>query len=125
MLCPYLFLITSATDFDFGKRGQIKNKKTKATTLINIIKSLKPLFLPPISRVVKSVPQQMLRCKLQVNFKSQNKLCNNSRFKDPIPRILASVVVYKFWCGLCNESYYGECVRHLAVRRGEHIGILL
>ena len=32
-------------------------------------------------------------------------------------------MVYKFQCGLCNESYYGECVRHLAVRSGEHIGI--
>ena len=29
----------------------------------------------------------------------------------------------KFLYGLCNESYYGECIRHLAVRSGEHIGI--
>ena len=28
-----------------------------------------------------------------------------------------------FQCGLCNESYYGECMRHLNVRTGEHIGI--
>ena len=34
-------------------------------------------------------------------------------------------MVYKFQCGLCNESYYGKCFRHLAVRSGEHIGILL
>ena len=26
-------------------------------------------------------------------------------------------------CGLCNEYYYGECVRHLTVRSGEHIGV--
>ena len=32
-------------------------------------------------------------------------------------------MVYKFQCGLCNESYYGECVRYLAVKSGEHIGI--
>ena len=32
-------------------------------------------------------------------------------------------VVYKIQCGLCNESYYGESVRHLAVRSGEDIGI--
>ena len=32
-------------------------------------------------------------------------------------------MVYEFQCGLCNESNYGECVRHLAVRSGEHIGI--
>ena len=26
-------------------------------------------------------------------------------------------------CGFCNESYYGECVRHLNVRTDEHNGI--
>ena len=62
-------------------------------------------------------------CKLQVIFKSQNKLCNNFCFKDLVPQILTSSVVYKFQCGLCNESYCGECVRHLAVRSGKRIGI--
>ena len=32
-------------------------------------------------------------------------------------------VVYKFQCGFCKESYYGECVGHLNVSIGEHIGI--
>ena len=58
-------------------------------------------------------------CKLQVVFKSQN----NFRFKDPVPQILISGVVYKFQCGLRNEFYYRECVWHLAVRSSEHIGI--
>ena len=62
-------------------------------------------------------------CELQVIFKSQNKLCNNFCFKDPVPQFLASDVVYNCQCGLCNESYYGECVRHLVVRSREHIGI--
>ena len=34
-----------------------------------------------------------------------------------------SGVVYKFQCGLCNESYYGESIRHLDVRPGEHIDV--
>ena len=34
-----------------------------------------------------------------------------------------SGVVYKFQCGLCNESYYGESIRHLDIRSGEHIGV--
>ena len=29
--------------------------------------------------------------------------------------------VYKFHCGLCNESSYGGCVTHLNARTGEHI----
>ena len=31
--------------------------------------------------------------------------------------------VYKFQYGLCNESYYAECVRRLNVRIDEHISI--
>ena len=31
-------------------------------------------------------------------IKSQNKLCNNFRFKDPVSQILTSGVVYKFQC---------------------------
>ena len=49
-------------------------------------------------------------------FKSQNKLAKGFRFNDRIPKELTSVVVYKFQRGLCNESYYGECVGHLNVR---------
>ena len=32
-------------------------------------------------------------------------------------------MVYKFQFGICNESYSGECERHLNVRIGEHIQI--
>ena len=56
-------------------------------------------------------------------FKSQNILSNNFHFKDPAAQILTPGVVYKFQCGLYNESYYGECVRHLAIKSGEHIGV--
>ena len=62
-------------------------------------------------------------CKLQIIFKSQNKLRNNFHFKDPVPQILTSGVVYKFQCGLWNEFSYGEGVRNLAIRSGEHISI--
>ena len=31
-------------------------------------------------------------------------------------------VTFKSQYGLCNESYYGECVRHLNARIVEHIG---
>ena len=61
--------------------------------------------------------------KLQIVFKSQNKLANVFCFKDRIPKELTSGVVYKFQCGLCNEFYYGKCVSHLNVRIGEHIRI--
>ena len=57
-------------------------------------------------------------------FKNKTRLGNNFRLKDQIPKDLTSDVVYKFQCGLCNESYHGKCVRHLNVTIGEHIGTL-
>ena len=71
----------------------------------------------------KSIKEILSSCKLQVIFKGQNKLCNSFRFKDPVPQTFTSSVAYNFQCGLCNESYYGECVGHLAVKVAEHIGI--
>ena len=62
-------------------------------------------------------------CKLQIAFKNKTRLGNNFHFKDQIPKDLTVGVVCKFQCGLCNESYYGECMRHLNARIGEHIGI--
>ena len=32
-------------------------------------------------------------------------------------------MVYKFQCGLCNESYYGESIRHLDIRSGKYTGV--
>ena len=75
------------------------------------------------AKLQKSIKGILNCCKLQLVFKSQNKLCNNFHFKDLVPQILTSGVFYKFQCGLCDESYYRVCVRHLAVRSSEHIGI--
>ena len=73
---------------------------------------------------LRKSPKGILNCwKLQIVFKSQNKLAKAFLFKDRIPKELTSGVIYKFQCGLCNESYYAKCVRHLNVRIREHIGI--
>ena len=62
-------------------------------------------------------------CKLQIVFKSQRNFANVFRFKDRLPVDLVSGVVYKYACGRCNSSYYGETDRHLKDRSREHIGI--
>ena len=86
-------------------------------------------YLGSISLQTRSKSKKLLKnilncCKLQIVFKSKTRLGNHLHFEDRIPKDLTSVVVYKFQCGLCNESYYGECLRDLNVRIGEHIGIL-
>ena len=92
-------------------------------TLFLVLPYLGPLSLQTRSKLRKSLKGILNCCKLQIVFKSQNKLAKAFRFKDCIPKELTSGVVYKFQRGLRNESYYGECVRHLNVRIGEHIGI--
>ena len=60
---------------------------------------------------LKKPTKIILYCfKLQIVFKTKTKLGNNFYFKDRIPKELTSGVVYKSQCGLCNGSYYGECV---------------
>ena len=86
-----------------------------------------PSILGIISLATRTKLQQTLKgalncCKLEIVFKWQTRLSHSFRYKDPIPKDLISGVVYKFQCGLCNESYYGESIRHLDIRSGEHVG---
>ena len=85
-------------------------------------------YLGMISLQTRTKLQQALKgvlncCKLEIAFKCQTKLSNFFRFKDPIPKDLISRIVCKFQCGLCNEPYYGESIRHLDIRSGEHMGV--
>ena len=59
---------------------------------------------------IKEVPNY---CKLQVTFKSLNKTLLWFSLQRPCCSYIK--------CGLCNESYYGECIRHLTIRNSEHI----
>ena len=84
-------------------------------------------YLGIISLQTRTKLQQALKgvlncCKLEFVFKCQARLSNSFRYKHPIPKLISGVV-YKFQCGLCNESYYGESIRHLDIRSGEHIGV--
>ena len=41
--------------------------------------------------------------------------------KDPIPKGLRSLVVYKFTCSSCGACYVGETSRHFSTRINEHL----
>ena len=112
-------------------RQQIDNKYRIQEKVITVPKKtfflvlpyLEPLSLQTRTKLRKSLKGILTCCKLQIVFKSQNKLAKDFRLKDRIPKSPTYGVVYKFQCGLCNESYYGECIRRLNVRIGEHMGI--
>ena len=88
-----------------------------------VLPYLATISLQARTKLQKPIKGVLKCCKLQAIFKSQNKLYNNFCFKGSVFQILTSAVVYKFRCGLCYESYYIGCVRHLAVRSGKYVGI--
>ena len=85
-------------------------------------------YLGIISLETRIKLQQALKgalnyCKLEIVFKCQTRLSHSFRYKDLIPKNLIFGVVYKFQCGLYNESYYAENTRHLDIKSGKHIGV--
>ena len=75
-------------------------------TLFLFLPYLGLLSLRTSTMLRKSPTVILIFWKLQILFKSQNKLAKAFSFKDRIPKELTSGVVYKFHCGLCNEVYY-------------------
>ena len=60
--------------------------------------------------------------KLNVVFRSSNRIRNAFWLKDQIPKYMNSKVIYKFKCNICNDVYIGEIKRHFLVREYEHLG---
>ena len=103
------------------KRPQVTTAEKK--TLILSLPYLGDISLQTRTKLRKSF-KSILNClKFQIVFKSQKKLGNVFRLKDRLPFDLMSGVAYKYTCGRCSSSYYGEKDRYLKVRSGEHIGI--
>ena len=91
--------------------------------LVPVLPYLGSISLKTRTKLKKSF-KNILNCsKLQILLKNKIRLCNNFHFNDQISQDLTTGIVHKFKCGLCNDSYYGQCVRHLNFRIGERIGI--
>ena len=105
----------------FIKRLQLITVEKK--TLLLSLPYLGEISLQTRTKLRKSLKGLLNSCELQIVFKSQRRLLNVFRFKDRLPRDIVSGVVYKYTCGRCNSTYYGETNRHLKVRSVEHIVI--
>ena len=103
------------------KRPQLLTVEKK--TLLLSLPYLREISLQTRTKLRKSLKGLLNSCKIQIAFKSQRKLSNVFRFRDRLPSDLVSGVEYKYTCGRCNSTYYGETDRQLKVRSGEHIEI--
>ena len=90
--------------------------------LVLVLPYLGSISLQTRTKFKKPLKNILNCCKLQIVFKNKTRLGNNLHFKDQILKDLTSGVAYEFQCGLCNESYSGECITHMNVRIGGHIG---
>ena len=89
--------------------------------LLLVLPYLRVISLQTRTKLQQAIKGVLNCCKLEIARKCQTNLSNSFRFKDPIAKDLTSGVVYKFQCSLFNESYYGESIRDLDIRSGEHI----
>ena len=56
-------------------------------------------------------------------FRSSTRISSFFPFKDKVPKLMTSGVVYLFKCRCCSASYVGQTTRHLHTRISEHLGI--
>ena len=94
----------------------------------------KPLYivLPYVSEISNSnvrcnvleiVGKFYPQLELKLIFKNQFSIGSFFQYKDRVPRMLSSNVVYLYTCALCGATYCGETSRHLQTRIAEHQGI--
>ena len=81
------------------------------------------LSLQICTRINREMKNKLPYCNVRFVFQTKCKISNFFTFKDKIPSLLRSSVVYKFKCGSCNATYYGKTKRHFKVRMCEHLGI--
>ena len=66
---------------------------------------------------------KLTSCNLKIVFTSPVRVKSFFTFKNKLPKMLLSGLVYQYKCGGCNATYYGKTKRHFEVRICEHLGI--
>ena len=74
-------------------------------------------------KLQKLFSDKLTSCNLKIVFTSPVRVKNFFTFKDKLPKMLLSVLVYQYKCGGCNAIYYGKTKRHFKVRICELLGI--
>ena len=66
---------------------------------------------------------KLTSCNLKMVFTSPVRVKSFFTFKDKLPKMLLSGLVYQHKCGGCNATCYGKTKRHFKVRIYEHLDI--
>ena len=71
-------------------------------------------------KLQKLFSDKLTSCNLKIVFTSPVRVKSFFTFKDKLPKMLLSGLVYQYKCGGCNATYYGKTKRHFKVRICEH-----
>ena len=74
-------------------------------------------------KLQKLFSDKLTSCNLKIVFTSTVRVKSFFTFKDKLPKMLLSGLVYQYKCGGCNAIYYGKTKSHFKVRICEHLGI--
>ena len=100
----------------FIKRIRDSNttQKKEITISLEYLGKISLLAKKQLTNIFRSCRKDI---KLNVVFKTSNRLRNAFRFKDQLPKCINSKVLYKYKCNTCNNVYIGKTKRHLIVRQ--------
>ena len=74
-------------------------------------------------KLQKLFSDKLKSCNLKIVFTSPVRVKSFFTFKDKLPKMLLSRLVYKYKCGGCNATYYRKTKYVLKVQIYEHLGI--
>ena len=74
-------------------------------------------------KLQKLFSDKLTSCNLKIVFTSPVRVKSFFTFKDKLPKMLLSGLVYQYKCGGYNATYYGKTKRHFKVRICEHLNI--
>ena len=81
------------------------------------------LLLQICTRINCAMKNKIPYCNLRVVFQTNYKLINLFTFKNRLPVLLRSGIVYKFKCCGCSATYYGKTKYHFKVSMCKHLGV--
>ena len=112
-------IISKFLDKSFKKRFTITTVPKKTLRLVLLYLGTQSLSLK--KKLNKLFKEQLPSGKLEIVFRTAQRMSSSFRFKDVIPRSLLSGVIYEYKCPRCNSRYIGSTYRYWEKRLEEHL----
>ena len=75
------------------------------------------------NKLVKFMRQLFPMAKLTVAYSPTFKIANIFKFRDEIPQMFLSIVVYRVRCSICSTCYVSQMTRYLHTPIAGHMGV--